>query len=97
MTPLEEANKLAPGASGALIAVFLLRPTWPRSIMLFLAGTLAAKYMAPLLLSYFTLDKEVGGFVSGLFIMAILGKVFDTFGALDGSKLLDRVLARFGF
>ena len=96
MNPLDEAHKLAPGAAGSIIAVFLLRPTWPRSILLFLAGTLAAKYLAPLMLTYFSMDKEIGGFISGLFVMAVLGKVFDTFAAVDGSKILDRILTKFG-
>ena len=97
MNPLDEASKLAPGAAGSVIAVFLLRPTWPRSILLFLAGTLAAKYLSPLLRTYFTVDVEVGGFISGLFVMAILGKVFDTFATIDGNKIVERILTKLGF
>jgi hypothetical protein len=81
---------------GSLVAVFLLRDTWPRRVVLFVAGALAAYYGAPYVASHAGADRELAGFLTGLFSMAVTAKVFEAVESLQPKDLVDRVLRRLG-
>jgi hypothetical protein len=91
-----ELSRHLPGAVGSLTAVFLMKDTWPRRIMLFIAGTAAAYYGTPWVSTHLNADHGLSGFLTGLFSMAISAKLFETIDAVRSSDLLDRVLKKFG-
>lgn len=91
-----ELVKNAPGILGSLTAVFLLKDTWPRRLLLFLAGWVASRYGAPWVSFRLDMDPEVAGFLTGLFSMAIVAKLFEMIEAVNPKELLDRLLQKVG-
>jgi hypothetical protein len=85
MNPLDhpEVGKLLPGAVGAAIStIFLHQETWPRRIAMAVAGTATARFGGSAASAWTGLDPSFAGFLVGLFSMAIVAGVFETWRSL---------------
>jgi hypothetical protein len=91
-----ELTKHAPDFLGSLTAMFLLKNTWPRRIALFIAGMGAAYYGSPYVAGHTGADPSLSGYLTGLFSMAIVAKIFESIEALQPQDLINRILQRLG-
>ena len=91
-----EITKHAPGLLGSLVAVFLIKDTWSRRLVLLIAGVAAAAYGAPHVSLRSGADAELAGFLTGLFSMAVAAKLIEVIDAVKPSDLIDRILKRIG-
>lgn len=86
-----EVKDNLPGIGGSLTALFFFRDRWPMRIALFACGVIAAKLVGPAVSSVMGASAEVAGYVTGLFSMALVAKVFDIIAAFDGKKFAEDV------
>lgn len=89
------APRVLGGAFGGLIAMFLVKDTWPRRIAFFL-GALPASYYGGDILAE-TLGGKEGpyGFICGMFVIAVVKRIFIAIENLDASSLLVRIIDGF--
>jgi hypothetical protein len=95
-TDLQDLAQHAPGAVGSLVAVFMMKDTWPRRLVLFFAGFAAAYYGSPYAALHTGADRGLAGFLTGLFSMAVIAKVYEALAAIDAKDLATRLLKRMG-
>jgi len=73
-----EVLKAVPGAVGSAASMLFIKDTWPRRAAMFCAGA-ALAYWGSQWASRFTgLDVGFAGFLLGLFGMAAVAKLFET-------------------
>jgi len=79
-----EFGKLLPGAIGAAVStIFMKEETWPRRLGMALAGMAAARFGGASASAWTGLDASFTGFLLGLFSMAIVAGVFETWRSLQ--------------
>lgn len=81
---------------GSLTAAFLMKDTWARRLALLIGGFAAAHYCAPYLALKTGADRELAGYVAGLFSMTIVAKLFNMWDGIDTKDLWNRLLKRLG-
>ena len=95
-----EIKDALPGAGGSLTALLFFRRGWPMAIALFICGIIAARYMGSMVADAMGSSREIAGYVTGLFAMAIVAKVFDIIATFDARKvsvdLWDAIMKRIG-
>jgi cytochrome c oxidase assembly factor CtaG len=78
-----EVQKAIPGVAGSLTALLFFRDGWRRAILTLIAGAAIAKFMGPQVATVLHSSLEVAGYVTGLFGLAIVAKVFDAINNFD--------------
>jgi hypothetical protein len=71
-----EVQKLLPGLIGSMGALLWIKGTWPRRLALFVLGSAASFYGAPLAATKFGMGEGLAGFLVGLFGMSIVDSLF---------------------
>jgi len=94
-----EIHKSVPGLAGTLTALLFVRGDgWKRVIGTCIAGAFIARIIGPLAADVMHSSPEVAGYVTGLFGMAIVAKMFDMILGFDAKQaakdLWDAVLKR---
>lgn len=70
------AAKLA-GVAGALVSMRFLQGTWPQRISAALCGAAISFYAAPYVSSRIGLPEGLGGFLIGVFGMAVASRIWE--------------------
>lgn len=81
-----EVKDSLPGIGGAFIAAWFFRRGWAMGIAMMVCGAIAAHYLGGFVGEASNTGTEVGGFLTGLFSMAIFTKLFDMIAAFDAKK-----------
>lgn len=92
-----DLGKHLAGPAGSAIALLWLKTTWYRGLSMFAAGAALSYYAAPNVSSWLNLSESFTGFLLGLFGIAIVDKLFDTWQRFDASKLLVSFLEKRGW
>jgi hypothetical protein len=84
-----ELRSAGPGVAGSLLALFFMRRPPLMLAGMFLGGCIVSYYVTPWLATWLDMDKASGtvGFLVGLFGMASVAKVFDTFEVVNPAEL----------
>lgn len=83
-----EVVKAAPGAAGAVTALLFFRgDSKRRGLALCLSGAVLASIVGPATADLLHTSPPVAGYLSGLFGMAIVAKVFELLAGLSAAKL----------
>lgn len=85
--------KHAAGPLGALSAMFFMKGPWLQRLSMLIPGGALSFYAAAPLASYAHMPEGLAGFLLGLFGMAAVGKIFDTWENLQLADLLRRKVA----
>ena len=81
---IPELMKLLPGTVGAAVSVmFMNQETWPRRLSLAAAGAATARFGGEAFSAWTGLDASFSGFIIGLFSMAFVAGVFETWRSLN--------------
>jgi hypothetical protein len=83
-----EFLKAVPGAAGSFVSMLFLRDSWPRRIALFLAGAVLAYYGTPWAVAFVGLDPGFAGFLLGLFGMAVIARMFESWEELEFTSIV---------
>ena len=83
-----ELVKVVPGTVGSLVSMLFIKDTWPRKVAMFVAGAGLARYGSEPLSGFTHLSEGFAGFLLGLFGMAVVAKVFDTWDHFDVGTIL---------
>lgn len=67
----------AAGVAGALVSMRFLQGTWPQRVSTAFCGALLSYYVAPYVSSRVGIPEGFGGFLMGLFGMAIASRVWE--------------------
>src|SRR5688572_7598567 len=89
-----EISKHLAGTLGSLSALLWVKDTWPRRISMVFAGIAFSYFVAPMIAQWADLQPELSGYLTGLFGMAAVNKVFATWDVLDFGSMLKRWLHR---
>ena len=81
-----ELQKAVPGVAGSITALLFFRDGWKRAVGTCIAGAFIAKILGPTVADVMRSGPEVAGYVTGLFGMAIVAKVFDVISSFDAKK-----------
>ena len=82
-----ELKDALPGAGGSLTALLFFRRGWPMAIALFICGIIAAWYLGSWVAHAMSASREIAGYVTGLFAMAIVAKLFDIIATFEGKEM----------
>lgn len=86
--------KHAAGPAGAVTAMLFMRGMdWKHRIAMVIAGSIMAFYGAPLIHHWTGGNEGLSGWLVGLFGMALVAKIFDTWEALELGPLLRKKIA----
>lgn len=92
--------KHAAGPLGALSAMFFMKGPWLQRMTMLIPGAALSFYASKPLADWAHLPEGLAGFLLGLFGMAFVGKVFDTWNGLQLSQPVQRafesLLAKLG-
>lgn len=84
--------RLVAGFFGGLVAMLLLKDTWPRRLSL-VAGALPASYYGgEALVSMFGGNEGLYGFLCGIFALALAKRLFAAVEGFDAAGLLQRIV-----
>ena len=93
---LKDALKEAlPGVGGSVTALIFFKRPWPIMIALFVCGVFAARSIGGHVALIMGAEKEVGGFVTGAFAMAIIESIIMSIRKFDGAVALTKVVDAF--
>lgn len=84
-----EFQKAAPGLAGSFTALLIMvvrGEKFKHALLLCIAGAFFANFMAPLAAEVMHSTQGVAGYVTGVFGMAIVAKVFDMIFTFDHKK-----------
>lgn len=81
-------GKYAAGPVGSAIALLWLPGTLLRRAAMFFAGWGMAHFTAPALTTWLNLSPTFAGFLTGLFGVVIVSKLFDTWVQFDAGTIL---------
>ncbi len=97
MIESEIAQKLAAGAAGSGLGVWLAKITgWDR-VVSGLGGLVCSQLFTPIAVDYFRLTKyeNATAFVVGLLSMLLVRKVYEGISSIDTKELANAIVARF--
>ena len=84
-----EIWKALPGIFGAALAMLFYRDeSWSRRLGMFLGGSVFARYGGPAASNWTGFDQSFSGLLVGLFGMALIASVFETWRSLHFGPLL---------
>lgn len=83
-----EFQKVVPGVAGSVLALLFLRDGWMRNVFTFAGGVAIAHFCGPTVATFIKGNLEIAGFVTGLFGMSIVAKIFDMIFAFDVTQVL---------
>lgn len=86
--------KHAAGPLGALSAMFFMKGPWLQRLSMLVPGAALSFYASGPLASYAHMPEGLAGFLLGLFGMAAVGKVFETWETLQFGDLIRKTFAR---
>jgi hypothetical protein len=93
-----ELQKAVPGVAGSITALLFFRDGWKRAIGTCIAGAFIAKMLGPVVADVMRSGPEVAGYVTGLFGMAVVAKIFEMITNFDAKKavgdLWDAIIKR---
>lgn len=92
-----DMGKHLAGPAGSAIALLWLKTTWYRGICMFAAGWALSVFCAPSVATWLNLAQGFTGFLLGLFGIAVVDKLFDTWNRFDASTLLVSILKKWGW
>jgi hypothetical protein len=98
----EIAQRIAAGATGSGLAVWMARVTGVDIVVMFLGGLAASWFLGEPVAEFFNLVKHESavGFAVGFLSILVMRKLYDTIHAVDASdtatKVIDKVLSLFG-
>nr|WP_297388287.1 hypothetical protein [uncultured Roseateles sp.] len=92
--PPELGPKVA-GSAGSLLALLFLKEAWPRNLAMFFGGAAASWFGAEPVAVWLGLTSGFVGFLLGLFSMAIVSKLFETWRTLELGTIISDALRRF--
>lgn len=84
-----ELQKAAPGIAGSFTALLLMMvrgEQFKHAFLLCVAGALLANFMGPVAAEVMHSTQAVAGYVSGVFGMAVVAKIFDMIVTFDHKK-----------
>ena len=87
-------KEATPGALGALSAALLIKGPWQMRAATVLPGAALSYYAAPYFAGTVGMPEGMSGFLLGLFGMAFVAKVFDTWHSLALGEIASRWLAK---
>ena len=87
-----DLKEALPGIGGSATALLFFRRPWPVLIALFCCGFFAARAVGAEVAEVMNASKEVGGYVTGAFSMAIVEGVITAVRNFDGAKALSRIV-----
>lgn len=92
----ELLHKLAAGAAGSGIGVYLAKVTGADRIVSFLGGVVCSYLLTPLAVDYFNVAKYENptSFVVGLLSMLLVKKVYEGLDSIDTKELAAAFVAR---
>ena len=83
-----EFQKAVPGVAGSITALLFFRDGWKRAIGTCIAGAFIAKILGPVVADVMRSGPEVAGYVTGLFGMAVVAKLFEMITHFDAKKAI---------
>jgi hypothetical protein len=83
-----DISKHLAGPAGSLIALLWLHGRWPKKVAMFAAGWVLSFYGSPIAAQWLGFSEGFAGFLLGLFGMAIVDKIFETWKTLEIGTLL---------
>lgn len=86
--------KAVPGAVGSAASMLFIKDTWPRRIATFIAGAALAYWGSPWAAKFTGLDAGFAGFLLGLFGMAAVAKLFETWEKFELTALFTEALRK---
>jgi len=89
-----EVMKAVPGAVGSIASMLFIKDTWPRRAAMFIAGASLAYWGSPWASKFTGLDAGFAGFLLGLFGMAAVAKLFQTWSELELGALFTEALRK---
>lgn len=84
--------RVVAGFFGGMIAMYLVKDTWPRRIFFWLGALPASYYGGDVLADVFGGKEGPYGFICGMFAIALTKRVFIAIEALDASSMLARAV-----
>ena len=102
MIESEIAQRIAAGATGSGLAVWMAKVTGVDLVVMFLGGLAASWFLGEPLAVFFSLVKHEAavGFAVGFLAILVMRKLYDTIHAIDAkdtaTKVIDKVLSLFG-
>lgn len=87
-------RQATPGIIGAGAAVLFIKGPWPWRLGMVIPGAVLSYYGAAHLAGVVHMPEGLAGFLLGLFGMAAVAKVFDTWETLQLGSLVQRFLAK---
>lgn len=96
MDPIDPgfAKQVAPGLIGSGAAILFIRGPWLQRIGMVIPGAALSYYGADWLAEAVRMPLGLAGFLMGLFGMAAVAKVFDTWQTLQLGPMLQRRIAK---
>lgn len=82
------ASKLTPGAIGAIVSMRWVDGAWTQKTFMAVAGVALSYYGSPDVVRYLGTAPGLTGFLLGLFGMAAVAKVFDSWERFDTGTIL---------
>jgi hypothetical protein len=89
-----EVMKAVPGAVGSAVSMLLIKDPWPRRIAMFFAGAAFGYWGLPWASKFTGLDSGFAGFLLGLFGMAAVVKLFETWEKFELTALFSEWLRK---
>lgn len=85
---MADLNDIVPGVLGSMTAMLFGKGDggWKRRLAVCAAGVAFAWAVGPSVAPILRSGGEVAGYLSGLFGMALISKIFDTIGSFDSTQ-----------
>ena len=81
-----EVKDAVPGVAGSITALLFFRDGWRRAAGTLVAGAAIAKFVGPFIAVTIGSSSEVAGYITGLFGIAIVAKIFDMITNFDAKQ-----------
>ena len=93
-----EVKAVVPGVAGSLIAMFFLRRPLALMVGMFIGGCALSFFATTAIAEWLEVTKFEGlvGFLTGLFGMALVAKIYDTIEAINANAVWRAILKRLG-
>lgn len=84
-------QKLASAGAGAIVSTRFLAGTWPEKIIMAIGGAALSFFASPAITEWLEVSRAEGlvGFMTGLFGMAIVSKVYEVIQLMDAKAMSD--------
>lgn len=88
-TPDVNLFKLVAGVAGAAVSLRFVQGTWPERIIMAAGGAALSYFASDLIAKWLAVPDALGlvGFLTGLFGMAIVAKVYEVIQLIDAKQI----------